>query len=195
VKAWWAGALLAFIAPAALAQPIAQKAQACFTCHGANGTSTQAGTPSLGGQTSFFLIAQLFLMRDARRTKRATPMEPFAKGLSDDDLRAYGELFSRQPAPAPPVRAVDAARYAKGRTLAQQHNCGGCHNADYSGQPQVPRVANQREDYLIQALRDYKKGERSGYGSAAMPEAVGALADADLAALAYYLANLRAKLP
>ena len=195
MNAWLAGALIALIAPAGFAQPIAQKAQACYTCHGANGASNQAGTPSLGGQPSFFVIAQLFLMRDGRRTKRATPMEPFAKGLSDDDLRAYGELFSRQPAPAPPAGAVDAARYARGRTLAQQHNCGGCHNSDYSGQPQVPRVANQREDYLIQALRDYKKGERSGYGSASMPEAVAALADADLAALAYYLANFRAKSP
>jgi cytochrome c553 len=195
VKAWWAGALLAFVAPAGLAQPIAQKAQACFACHGADGTSAQAGAPSLGGQPSFFVIAQMFLMREGRRTKRATPMDPFAKGVSDDDLRAYGELFARQPAPAPPGGAVDAARYARGRTLAQQHNCGGCHSPDYSGQPQVPRVANQREDYLLQALRDYKKGERSGYGSASMPEAVGPLADADLAALAYYLANFRLKPP
>jgi cytochrome c553 len=121
------------------------------------------------------VIAQLFLMRDGRRTKRPTPMDPFAKGLSDDDLRAYGELFSRQPAPAQPAGAVDATRYAKGRALAEKHNCASCHGADYSGQPQVPRLAHQREEYLIQALRDYKKGERSGYGSAAMPEALGPL--------------------
>ena len=195
MNTWLAGALIALIAPAGFAQPIAQKAQACFGCHGANGTSAQPGTPSLGGQTSFFVIAQLFLMRDGRRTKRPTPMDPFAKGLSDDDLRAYGELFSRQPPPARPGAAVDAARYAKGRALAEKHSCASCHGADYSGQPQVPRLAHQREDYLIQALRDYKKGERSGYGSAAMPEAVGPLADADFAPLAYYLANLRPKPP
>ena len=195
MNAWLAGALIALIAPAGFAQPIAQKAQACYSCHGVNGTSAQPGTPSLGGQTSFFIVAQLFLMREGRRTKRATPMDPFAKGLSDDDLRAYGDLFSKQPPPPPPSGAVDAARYAKGRALAQQHNCGSCHSPDYSGQPQVPRVANQREDYLAQALRDYKKGERSGYGSAAMPEAVRPLGDADLAALAYYLAQIRPKQP
>ena len=193
MKAWLAGALLALFAPAGFAQPIAQKAQACYACHGANGTSTQAGTPSLGGQPSFFIVAQLFLMRDGRRTMRATPMDPFAKGLSDDDLRGYGDLFARQPAPPPPSGALDSARYAKGRALAQQHNCGSCHSADYSGQPQVPRIANQREDYLVQALRDYRKGERSGYGSAAMPEAVRGLGDADFAPLAYYLANFRLK--
>jgi cytochrome c553 len=195
VKAWLVGALLALVAPAGFAQPIAQKAQACYACHGANGTSTQAGTPSLGGQPSFFIVAQLFLMRDGRRTKRPTPMDPFAKGLSDDDLRGYGDLFARQPAPPPPSGALDAARYAKGRALAQQHNCNSCHSADYSGQPQVPRIANQREEYLAQALRDYKKGERSGYGSAAMPEAVRGLGDADLATLAYYLAQFRPKQP
>ena len=195
MKAWLVGALLALVAPAGFAQPIAQKAQACYGCHGANGTSTQAGTPSLGGQPSFFIVAQLFLMRDGRRTKRPTPMDPFAKGLTDDDLRAYGDLFAKLPAPPPPSGALDAARYAKGRALAQQHNCNSCHSVDYSGQPQVPRIANQREEYLVQALRDYKKGERSGYGSAAMPEAVRGLGDADIAPLAYYLAQFRPKQP
>ena len=191
MKAWLAGALLAFLAPAGFTQPVAQKAQACYACHGANGTSVQPGTPSLGGQTPFFIVAQLFLMREGRRTKRPTPMDPFAKGLSDDDLRAYGDLFSKQPAPAAPAGVVDAARYNKGRALAEQHNCGSCHSPDYTGQPQVPRVANQREDYLAQALRDYKSGERSGYGGAAMPEAVRPLVDADFPALAYYLAQFR----
>ncbi|HEX5613425.1 MAG TPA: c-type cytochrome [Burkholderiales bacterium] len=193
MKAWLAGALLLSIAPAGFAQPFAEKAKVCFGCHGEKGTSQQPGTPSLGGQTSFFVIAQLFLMRDGRRTKRPTPMDPFAKGLSDDELRAYGDLFAKQPPPAPPGGTVDAARYAKGRALAGQHNCGSCHNPDYSGQQQTPRVANQREDYLLQAMRDYKQGQRVGYGRPAMVEVVVPLADADLAALAYYLAHFRPK--
>jgi cytochrome c553 len=54
----------------------------------------------------------------------------------------------------------------------------------------MPRLANQREDYLLKALRDYKQGVRVGYGSASMPEAVATLSDEDLVALAHYLAQL-----
>lgn len=188
---WLVAALLGPAAQPALAQKIADKARVCFSCHGDSGTSAQALTPSLGGQPSFFVVAQLFLMRDGRRTKQGTPMDAFAKGLSDDDLRAYGELIANQPGPAAPAQGLDNDRYAKGRALAEQHHCGGCHAAGYSGHDQVPRVVHQREDYLLKALRDYRSGERIGYGSASMPEAVARLTDPDLAALAHYLAHLR----
>jgi cytochrome c553 len=113
-----------------------------------------------------------------------------AKGLTNDDLRAFGEYLSKLPPPPPPAGKPDPARFQRGRALAQGHNCGVCHNPDYSGRDQMPRLANQREDYLLKALRDYKQGVRVGYGSASMPEAVAALRDEDLAALAHYLAHL-----
>jgi cytochrome c553 len=116
-----------------------------------------------------------------------------AKGMSDGDLQAWGDFLARLPPPAPPKSAPDAARLGRGRALAGQHNCASCHNPDYSGREQMPRLANQREDYLLKALRDYKSGERIGYGMAVMPEAVAGLKDADLADLAHYLAHLSAK--
>lgn len=54
----------------------------------------------------------------------------------------------------------------------------------------MPRLANQREDYLLKALRDYKKGTRIGYGNAAMPELVSQLSDAQLQDLAHFLHHL-----
>ncbi len=54
----------------------------------------------------------------------------------------------------------------------------------------MPRLAHQREDYLLKALRDYKSGARIGYGNAAMAEELAGMSDADLAALAHYLAHL-----
>jgi cytochrome c553 len=68
--------------------------------------------------------------------------------------------------------------------------CGACHNADYSGREQMPRLAGQHEAYLISSLRDYQAGARVGT-QAAMAEAVHGLDDADLADLAYYLARFR----
>ncbi len=46
-------------------------------------------TPSIGGQPSFFVVAQLFLFREGRRSNAA--MTEAAKGITNDDLRAFGE--------------------------------------------------------------------------------------------------------
>ena len=44
--------------------------------------------------------------------------------------------------------------------LAQSYHCGFCHNPDFSGRDNVPRLAAQREDYLVKALREYKSNTR-----------------------------------
>jgi cytochrome c553 len=54
----------------------------------------------------------------------------------------------------------------------------------------VARLAGQREDYLLKALRDYKGGLRSGGGRAAMAEVAFPLHEEEITALAHYLANL-----
>ena len=148
-------------------------------------------TPSLGGQPSFFVVAQLFLLRDGRRGKSPTPMDAYAKGLTDADLQSLAAVFEKQKPPAPPAQAPERARFERGRRLAEGRNCRNCHNPDYSGRSQMPRLANQREDYLLKALRDYRSGRRIGYGSASMPEEVAGLGDNDLADLAHYLSHYR----
>jgi len=195
-RARCAGAAFAVLAlctavPAVGADPIAKRAEACFACHGKNGHSQTPLTPSLGGQPSFFTVAQLFLFRDNRRGKVPTPMYEIAKGMTDDDLRAFGDFIAKLPPPPPPGPVADAARFARGRAIAQQHHCGSCHNPDFSGRDQMPRLANQREDYLLKALRDYKSGARVGYGRG-MSETLTPLGDADLADVAYFLAWLPA---
>ena len=43
----------------------------------------------------------------------------------------------------------------------------------------MPRLAAQREDYLLKALRDYKAGQRPGY-DATMDEVIRPITDADI---------------
>ena len=188
--------LLAAVPPAAArpgAPSIQKQAEACFACHGKNGDSQTALTPSLGGQPSFFVVAQLFLFRDNRRGGAPTPMIEVAKGMSDDELRAWGEFVSKLPPPAAPAKPADAARFSRGRALAGEHRCASCHNPDFTGREQMARLANQREDYLLKAMRDYKSGARVGYGSASMGEVLAGLGEAELADVAHYLAHLPAK--
>jgi cytochrome c553 len=182
IRAAAAGALV-LITLSAAAQ------DACFmACHGANGVSSTPLTPSLGGQPSFFVLAQLFLFREGRRDNEL--MNAAAKGLSDADLQALADTIAKLLPPRPPATKAEQARFARGRAIAEKERCGNCHNADFSGHDNVPRLANQREDYLLKALRDYKKGVRTGYGMAVMPETVSGLSDAELEDVAHFLAHV-----
>ena len=179
---------LALLAPAtvARAETVDERFTVCLACHGADGQSRIPETPSLGGQPSFFVVAQLFLFREGRRDSAA--MIAAAKGLTNDDLMAFAERVTKLPAPPPPGEAADAARFARGRTLALRHPCGVCHNPDFSGREQIPRLANQREEYLLKAMREYKSGARLGYGGAMSQELAG-LSDQDLSDLAHFLSH------
>jgi cytochrome c553 len=79
----------------------------------------------------------------------------------------------------------------RGQTLAQQHKCVFCHGADLGGGQQVPRIAGQREDYLLMSLKGFKSGTRPGY-SMAMSEALSQVPVEDLDTLAYYAARFTA---
>lgn len=162
---------------------------ACFVCHGAGGVSETPLTPSIAAQPSFYVIAQLFLFREGRRDSK--DMNEVARKLTDDDLRALGAAVSALPPAPPPKGKPDPEKFARGRALAEKERCGTCHEPDFSGRQNMPRLANQREDYLLMALRDYKKGTRVGYGNAAMPELVSQLSDTELQDAAHFLHHFR----
>jgi cytochrome c553 len=179
-------AVLAAASPV-LAQP-SQKLVPCLTCHGAEGASAIENVPSLGAQRAPFMLIQLFMFREGLRT--VEPMNDMAKPLSDDDLRAMSDFLATLPPPKPPEDEIDRARFERGRALSQTYRCQFCHQADLSGQDAAPRIANQREDYLLKSLRDYKTGVRRGY-EATMAEALQPVGEAALADLAYFASHIR----
>ena len=182
-------AALLLLAPAAvaLAASFEERTALCLACHGPNGQSLIPDTPSIGGQPFFFAVAQLFLFRRGGRTN--APMSEVAKLMTDEDLRAFGEWVAKLPPPTPPPGPADPARLKRGAALVLQRPCTSCHNPDFSGREQMPRLAHQREEYLLRAMREYKSGARIGYGSSMTEELVG-LSDADLQDIAHFLANL-----
>ena len=103
-----------------------------------------------------------------------------------EDLAAYFAAQEPKPAPGP----EDPALMAAGRRLAEGNHCGQCHLPDFRGREQMARLAGQREEYLLKALQDFKAARRSGFDGT-MTEAVYNLSDADLPALAHYLARVR----
>jgi cytochrome c553 len=169
------------------AETLAERLAPCLACHGENGASQIPEVPSLGGQPASSILIQLYQFREKQRI--AEPMNELAKDLTDDDLRAFSEEIAKLPPPTSPEGA-DKARMEKGRTVAARHRCGFCHNPDLSGHDQIPRIAAQREDYLLKAMRAYKTGERRGYDPA-MVEVAQAIPDGDLADLVYAIAHWR----
>src|SRR3954470_4998125 len=178
----------ALIALSAGAETLQERAAPCLGCHGEAGLSETENTPSLGGQQPAYTLIQLFMFREKLRTFE--PMNEMAKGLTDDDLRAFSEFIGKLPKPKPAEDAGDAARLQRAQALVTQHHCNSCHNADFSGRDNIPRIADQREDYLQKTMQEYKDNSRHGY-DATMAEVLAPVTVGQIADLAYYLARLR----
>ena len=159
----------------------------CLTCHGAKGLSETPDTPSLGGQPENYLLTQMFTFREKLRTSEL--MNEMAKELSDDDLRTFSAIIAKLPAP-PPATAppADTARMERAKALLTTGRCNICHQPNLAGQDQIPRIAAQREDYLLKSLRAYKSGERTGYDPA-MLEVMRPLTEENITDLAHYLSR------
>jgi cytochrome c553 len=178
----------ALIASSVRAETIEERAVPCFACHGEHGQSETENTPSLGGQQAPYALIQLFMFREKLRVFE--PMNEMAKPLSDDDLRAFSDFIAKLPKPEPPADAGDPARMQRAQALAQQNRCNACHNPDFSGKDNVPRIANQREDYLAKTMREYKDNSRHGYDGT-MAEVLQPVTVEQIADLAYYIARIR----
>jgi len=163
----------------------AERIALCGACHGEDGNSRMPNVPSLAGQPEFFVLNQLFLMREGVR--RIEPMIPLVKDLKDDDLNALSKHFAAL-APKPSGEPIEEALVRRGAELAQAKRCGSCHLPGLTGQDQMPRLAKQRVDYLVYALTAIRDGKRSG-ADTLMSQSVAGLSDAELAALAHYAAS------
>ena len=173
--------------PALAAEP-PEKLAPCLACHGAEGQSATDNVPSLGAQPAPYTVIQLFMFREKMRL--AEPMNEMAQPLGDADLQSTADFLAAIPPPKPAEDPGDAARLERARALTEQNHCNICHRPDFSGKDNAPRLADQREDYLLKALREYKSGQRRGYDTS-MAEVLQPVDDATLVELAYYLARMR----
>jgi cytochrome c553 len=179
--------LAAAVLPAAAAE-LSEQMAPCLACHGEKGQSETPEVPSLGAQMAPYALIQIYLFREKQRVFDV--MNEVTKGFSDDDLRQVSDFIAKLPPPAPPGGAADPKRLEHGRALAEQYRCNICHRPDFAGQENVPRLAAQREDYLVKTLRDYKSRARIGY-DASMAEVLEPVSDADIVDLAYFIARQR----
>lgn len=190
--AWAAGLLLAASATAqgkaspGTGSPPPARLAVCEACHGADGNSTLAQSPSLAAQPRLFLENTLIMIREGLRPIAA--MGRLLDGVSDAEIVALADHYHRQKArPEPTPR--DAAAFARGQALAARALCGTCHLPDYSGQQQIPRLASQREDYLALSMRQFRDNQALGRDTQ-MNGIMRGFGDRDIADLAHYFAQL-----
>jgi len=121
---WWRPLAFGLAAVSACALPaagqggdLAEKIQFCSACHGDDGNSKIEKMPSLAGQPAFFILNQLFLMREGVRKIEA--MAPIVKDLKDEDLDGLSKHFSSLPAKRSD-EPVDAALVKRGAEIARR---------------------------------------------------------------------------
>ena len=165
-----------------------QKAEACAGCHGEAGISQMENIPSLAGQPDQFIQWQLVFFRGGSRKNEQ--MQPIVAQISNEDIRILGGYFAALTPPKASAPDDNPDLSKKGAQAAAGRRCASCHTDSYAGTKAVARIAGQREEYLVKALRDYKSGARSGGAGAAMADVAYPLSEEEIEALAHYLAHL-----
>ena len=181
-------------------KPPAAVSQVCAACHAADGNSTAPANPKLAGQVSEYLEKQLrdFKPEPGKKPRRESAvMNGMVANLSDKDFEALASYFASQA--LKPAAASDKALAAQGQKLwrggdaaAGVPACAGCHGPSGAGIPsEFPRLGGQYAEYVAAQLQGFRSGSRANDPSGMMRVVASHLTDAQIRALAEYVAGLR----
>jgi len=90
----------------------------------------------------------------------------------------------------PPGSLERGRSLVTGRDTAKAPACVTCHGTDMRGVDAIPSIAGRSPTYMVRQLYELKAGVRSGPGAQPMKEVVANLGEADMIAIAAYLATL-----
>lgn len=184
----------------------AAKAVACAACHGGNGIAVAPTFPNLAAQSETYLYVQLRAFKDGFRDNAV--MQPLAAALTDRDMRDLAAHFAALPGKPASGQPQTPSR---GHTLFHDGDpaqgvppCQGCHGVDGKGpQPDptstapqpawstFPVLAEQNAQYVLQQLKAYHDGTRTGTSNGKIMQGVTRnLSAADMQALADYISRM-----
>ena len=151
--------------------------------------------PKIGGQNEKYLLKQ---MQDIKSGVRAAPlMTGMLNALNDQDLVDVAAYFASLPMSQ---GATDPEKVALGETLYRAGNasigvaaCSACHSPDGRGLASAgyPSLSGQDIAYTELQLKAFRDGVRQNDEAEVMRSIVARLNDAEIAALASYVAGLR----
>ena len=195
--------LLALAAAAAQAQAVKgnvadgqKKVAMCIGCHGMPGYQATFPevykVPMISGQNEKFIAASLEAYKKGER--KHPSMRGIAASMSEQDIADVSAFYAQHggtPTPAPEQVPAPNAQVA---ALLTKGACASCHGVNYSKpiDGAYPKIAGQYADYLYAALKSYKVegNPRVGRANAIMAGQVKQFSNAELKAMANYLASL-----
>ncbi len=173
------------------------KSVTCAGCHGVDGNSTNPIWPSLAGQHAAYTLKQLKEFKSG--TRQNAVMAGMVAALSDDDmvnLAAYYESLT--PKGAPVAAETDVLQkgqdiYRGGITDAQVAACTACHSPTGKGNGPAgwPSLAGQHAEYTVAQLKAFQSGARANDAGLMMRNVAKRMSEAEMQAVAAYLAALK----
>ncbi len=121
----------------------------CGGCHGPQGVSADAATPSLAGQDAEYLVKST---KAYRTTRKNWGMQRYVAGLGDKDIDNIAAFYAAQ--------QPKAADQVPSSTQELAAKCNRCHDQDDNPSMAAPKMKGQDKDYLVMALRGYRDGKR-----------------------------------
>jgi len=160
-------------------------AAVCANCHGEGGTSVSPLVPNLAAQSPAYLLDQMEQFADGRRKNEF--MQGMIKAMKPDERAGVAMYYAAQKLalPAP----VASPQVEQGKVLYSR-NCFRCHGTDGAGSETFARVAGQQAGYVAQSLKRYRTGTGPRVNEL-MAANTKLLSDADINALAAYVASMR----
>lgn len=168
----------------------------CVACHGADGNSVNPDWPKLAGQSEQYIVKQLMNFRSGARVDPT--MSPMAKAIaSDEDVQHLAAYFASQTATPGSADAKlvkeGEALYKGGKMAAGITACSACHGVSGQGNAMAkfPRIADQHSKYLVKQLNSFKSGARANDAGKMMRNIAVKMSDAEMKAVAEYIAGLK----
>lgn len=127
------------------------------------------------------------------RKAPGTSTEPIGNRIVE--LAENVERFENRDSRTPYIAYVPTGSLARGADLVATGSsgrtlpCAACHGTDLNGLADVPPIAGRSPSYLFRQLYDLRGATRTGAASELMKPVVANLTDADMVAIAAYLAS------
>jgi len=176
-----------------------KKIAMCIGCHGIVGYQASFPevhkVPMIAGQNAKYIVSAL--QAYAKGDRKHPTMRGIAGSLSEQDMADVAAFYEQQ-AKLPAVADTIPPAPANVAELLTKGACISCHGANFSKpiDPTYPKLAGQHADYLTVALKSYKtdKNANVGRGNAIMAGQVKQFSNAELKAIANYIASLPTEL-
>ena len=181
---------------------IEARAQGCSTCHGSHGQgSADEYFPRIAGKPKGYLFNQLQNFRDGRRSY--PPMNYLLAYLHDDYLAELASYFASSPLLQQAPLGKRMPDYVLGEQLVKHGNpargvpaCIACHGPSLTGiEPGIPALVGLHARYITAQIEAWRVGTRHATNPDCMHEIATRLNEAEISAVAGWLAAQRPPSP